>query len=222
MAGRWVTNLCFHGIGSPNREREPGESSYWVDQETFSRVLDVVAARSDVRLSFDDGNASDLAVALPELVDRGLNATFFPVAARLDRPGNLTRTDVRALVTAGMTVGSHGMHHRSWRGMDAAAMSDELDRARSEIAAAAGRPVTAAACPLGAYDRTVLLALRRRGYEAVYTSDRAGALERAWLQPRFSVRATDDVEDVRAVLERSSGAARAVRAAARIVAKSLR
>ena len=100
-----VVNVCFHGIGTPQRVLEPGEDSYWISRDTFLGVLDRVVDRDHVRLSFDDGNASDVEFALPALLERGLTATFFVVAGRLDQPGSLSRDDVRRLHDAGMTIG---------------------------------------------------------------------------------------------------------------------
>lgn len=221
-SARRVTNLCFHGIGQPTVEREPGEARYWITADTYRRILDLVADRTDVALSFDDGNESDIEVALPELEERGLRAHFFPLAARLDELGSLSRAHLRSLSAAGMTIGTHGMHHRSWRGMSSDELSVELGDARQAIAAAVGRSVDAAACPLGAYDRRVLKDLRRRGYRLVMTSDRASTRRDAWLQPRFSVRAGDTVDDIGAILSGDGGPARRLGSRARILAKSLR
>lgn len=186
-------NLCFHGIGSCEREREPGESAYWISPDFFGQVLDLVAGRPDVRLSFDDGNQSDVAHALPALLERGLTATFFVVAGRIGVPGSLSSSDLRRLVSAGMTLGSHGMNHRPWPGLDDAALDLELVVARQVISEESGQWVTRAACPLGRYDRRVLARLRRCGYEWVGTSDRRPARENDWLQPRFSIRVQDSI-----------------------------
>lgn len=197
-----LTNLCFHGVGVPGRVLEPGEARYWVDADRFSALLDVVEGRPDVRLSFDDGNASDVAVALPALRRRGLRAAFFVVAGRLDRSGSLRTADVRALAEAGMTVGTHGLGHRPWRGMDGATRHAELVEARDRIAEAASRPVAAAALPLGRYDRALLTELRRLGYARVYSSDALPAREDAWLQPRTSVEAGTDPAALVRLLDR--------------------
>ncbi len=186
-----VVNICFHGIGRPGRELEPGEEAYWVGRDQFRRLLDELASWSAVRLSFDDGNASDVEIALPELTERGLVADFFPVAGRLGAPGSLTPADLAELRRQGMRVGSHGMRHRPWRGLDPAGRHEELVVARHVIAAAAGAPVELAACPLGRYDRRLLGELRRLGYRHVFTSDRRPARADAWLQPRYSVRRDD-------------------------------
>src|SRR5690349_7096366 len=101
-----VVNVCFHGIGTPQRELEPGEAPYWVSEAAFHEVLDEIAGWPRIRISFDDGNASDLDLALPALVERGLTADFFVLAGRLESEGSLDVDAVRELCRAGMTIGT--------------------------------------------------------------------------------------------------------------------
>jgi hypothetical protein len=42
--GPTVVNLCFHGIGAPERELEPHEEHYWVTEEQFGELLDVAGS----------------------------------------------------------------------------------------------------------------------------------------------------------------------------------
>lgn len=217
-----VTNLCFHGVGDPRRELEPGEEPYWLSRDSFLRVLDELVDRPEVRISFDDGNVSDVEIGLPALKERGLKATFFVLAGRLEHPGSLFIDQVHELLAAGMRVGSHGMHHRSWRGMSPAESHVELVEARDMLSQVTSRSVTEAALPLGLYDRRLLADLRRHRYERIYTSDRALAGQSAWAQPRFTVTAADTVQSVRrTILAHPTLARRAERRAARAV-KSLR
>ena len=192
-----VVNVCFHGIGTPSRELEPGESPYWVTEQQFESILDEIATWSSLQISFDDGNKSDVELGLPALVERGLTATFFVLAGRLDSVGSLDPGDIVDLSSAGMTVGTHGMNHRSWRGMDAETRQRELADARERIAEIAGCSVDQAALPLGQYDRRLLSHLRRLGYKSVFTSDRRLARGGSWLQPRFSVRYDDSPQTMR-------------------------
>ncbi|QSR32550.1 glycosyl transferase family 2 [Nocardioides sp. S5] len=195
--GRTRINVCFHGIGTPARSLEPGEAPYWVAHDVFLEILDVLAEEPQVHISFDDGNASDVQLGLPALVERDLRATFFVLAGRLDRPGSLSDADVKSLATAGMAIGTHGMDHRPWRGLDPGGRRRELEHARRVLADVVGRPVDEAALPLGRYDRELLDRLRRLRYTAVHTSDRRWAQEGDWLQPRFSVRDGDTADSVR-------------------------
>jgi peptidoglycan/xylan/chitin deacetylase (PgdA/CDA1 family) len=119
-----------------------------------------------------------------------------------------------------MRIGSHGMWHRPWRGMDPATRDRELITAREQLAELTGGPIDLAACPLGSYDREVLAQLRRLGYHRVFTSDRRRARPHAWLQPRFSVRHQDTPESLRA--EARPGVVRRAQAGLVGVAKRLR
>lgn len=217
-----MINILFHGVGTPRRELEPGEDRYWVGTDQFYRFLDELVAWPAVRISFDDGNASDLAIALPGLLERGLRADFFPLAGRVNAPGSLAEDEIRELHRHGMGVGTHGMAHRSWRGMDSATQRRELVEARQRLSALIESPIGAAALPLGQYDRRVLAELRRCDYKRVFTSDRRRARPGAWLQPRYSVRRGDTPESLRAEALGKPGMAKQTRASLAGLAKRLR
>jgi peptidoglycan/xylan/chitin deacetylase (PgdA/CDA1 family) len=192
-----LINLCFHGIGAPERELEPDEEQYWLDPGLFGELLDAALGLPEVRLTFDDGNASDLAVALPMLVERGLTAAFFVIAGRLGQPGSLAADDVLALAEADMTIGTHGMRHRPWRSLDEEGYREELDEARELLAVAARAPIDEAACPYGAYDRRTLRALKERDFRRVYSVDPRPARPNAWFQPRYAIRRGDTADTIR-------------------------
>lgn len=217
-----LLNLTFHGIGTPARELEPGEADVWVSHERFEAVLDRAAALGGVRITFDDGNQSDLEHALPALSRRSLTATFFVVAGRLGEPEFLDGDDVRELRDAGMTIGCHGMHHRPWRTLDDAELERELVDARGMLQEVVGGPVTQAACPFGSYNRRVLRALRRSGYAEVHTSDRGLARPADWMQARNTVHWDDDERMLDRILAAHGSRSRALRHRARLVAKRLR
>ena len=196
MKGSVVRGICFHGIGAPQRPLEPGEHRYWITVDMFHRILDLLAPRPEVRISFDDGNASDLDIGLGALLERGLVGSFFVVAGRIGARGSLDTDGLRELSRHGMTIGTHGMDHRPWRRLPPAGRESELVEARERIAEAVGRPVDQAALPMGLYDRRLLADLRRLGYTAVHTSERMAGRDGAWLQPRFSIVADDTIESV--------------------------
>jgi peptidoglycan/xylan/chitin deacetylase (PgdA/CDA1 family) len=201
--------LNFHGIGTPHRGVGSDERAVWISRDRFIALLDHVAAlRSEdgmpIAITFDDGNASDADVALPELSKRNMKAAFFVCAGRLDAPEYLSRAAVRDLLAAGMEVGSHGMHHRDWRALDDAALDEEVGTARKRLEETCGRPVTTVAIPFGAYDRHVLARVRAEGFACAYTSDRGFARRNAWLKPRNTLRADSVEDDVSRMLTRAA------------------
>jgi peptidoglycan/xylan/chitin deacetylase (PgdA/CDA1 family) len=181
-------NLTVHGIGPTQRTLDPGEDTTWVTVEQFEHVLDAVVGRTDVRITFDDGNASDVEIGLPRLLERGLKGEFFVLAGLLGQPGRIDAGGVRELVEAGMHVGSHGWAHRDWRRIDDGQAEEEIAEAGAVISAITGEPVSRVAIPFGSYDRHVLRRLRKADLARVYTSDAGRARPDSWLQARNSLR----------------------------------
>lgn len=202
MTSGTLVNLNWHGLGTPDRALDRGEERVWVRVDTFERVLDLVADRADVRLTFDDGNRSDVDLALPRLVERGLTASFFVLAGRLGEPGRLDAPALRELVDAGMGVGSHGWAHRDWRCLRGSEVREEIEHAPRVLSEMTGRAVDTVAIPFGSYDGRVLRTLRRTGVRRAYTSDGGRVDPSHWLQGRVSVRDDTTVDDIRALLER--------------------
>ena len=167
---------------------------FWLTRDRFREVLDrIVALGPDApEITFDDGNASDIEIALPELQARGLVACFFLLAGRLDQPGSLAAQDVTALAQAGQGIGLHGMDHRDWRRLDATGQRAEFHAARARLADLSGQPVTQAAAPFGLYDRGVAGTIRAAGFDALYTSDWGLAANDRFLRPRNCIDAAMD------------------------------
>ncbi|MDF5755026.1 polysaccharide deacetylase family protein [Spongiactinospora sp. TRM90649] len=211
-----IVNVTVHGIGPAVRELDPDEDLTWVDVERFERVLDSVMGRSDVRITFDDGNASDLEIALPRLLERGLTAEFFVLAGLLGEPGRLDADGVRELLGAGMRIGSHGWAHRDWRRLAPKEIEPELVDACRVLAELTGRPVSRVAIPFGSYDRHVLRRLRDVKVTRAYTSDGGRTSPGTWLQARTSLRHDLDQPWIDRVLDgRPSVTGRARASAAR-------
>lgn len=214
--------LNFHGLGSAPAHVDADEAPFWLPVEFFAEVLRRTAGMVGVDITFDDGNVSDFDSALPELARHGRTAEFFLVASKIDEPGYLTRTQIKEMVGASMTIGTHGMAHRRWPDCDDQTLAEEINDARELIAEAAGVAVTSASCPFGAYDRRTLRALRLAGFDRVYTSDRGTALSDSWLQCRNTLRVDDTLDDVEQLLRWTPGMVRGATDRFRIWLKSRR
>ncbi len=190
MAQRLVVN--FHGIGPPPAWADDDERRVWCTKATFLSLLDRIPDVSaemhlPIELTFDDGNASDLTMAMPALLKRGMRAAFFVCAGRIGRPGYLDAAHLLELSRAGMTIGSHGWDHVDWRRLaDARALDREVRQAREFIAGLmAGQPVDSVAIPFGSYDGRVARAVAPL-FPMVYTSDGGHAASVAQVVPRES------------------------------------
>ena len=195
-----VCILNFHGIGHPSRDFWSGEERVWVGEKFFAAVLDEVKESSDVLVTFDDGNVSDIEIALPALLARGMKAHFFIVSEFVDKKGFLSVNNIKTLHAAGMVVGNHGKSHNPWRGMTSGELRAELIEAKDQIEQIITTRIDCAACPYGSYDRNSLKYLHECGYKHVYTSDGGWTGKNRWLQPRNSLRSNSRIEEVRQLL----------------------
>jgi peptidoglycan/xylan/chitin deacetylase (PgdA/CDA1 family) len=185
--------LTFHGLGKPPDGLLEAERKVWAPVEWFEAIADRLPRRG-VELAFDDGNASDVEHALPALSLRGMTARFFVLAGRIGAEGYLSAQDVSSLHTAGMTIGSHGLHHRDWRTLGDDELKNELVLSRRTLAEIIGEHIVEAACPFGSYDRRVLRAARAAGYRRIYNSDGGAGSARSWLVPRTTVNRSHQLE----------------------------
>src|SRR3974377_1908798 len=109
--------INFYGLGEPARTLEPSEAEYWLTQMCYLQTLDMIGAhplRSEIGVTFDDGNVSDLSIGAEPLLERGLTAEFLVLAGKLGQTGYLARADVRELFDMGFGIGTHGMNHVRW------------------------------------------------------------------------------------------------------------
>ena len=201
-----MTNiLAFHGVGLVPRSREPGEERYWLEKERFLRILDLLAKRNDVELSFDDGNISDLEIALPALMEREMRATFFLVCDWVGSSGFLNVADIHVLVKSGMEIGYHGLSHHRWRKLSTARLYEEVVIGRRKLEDRLGFSLTTVACPYGSYGRRSLVVCRRANFRKVFTCDRIPTSADSWLRHRTLVFRDQDTDTMREVLDSQLG-----------------
>jgi peptidoglycan/xylan/chitin deacetylase (PgdA/CDA1 family) len=133
--------------------------------------LDQTAAlpAKPVMLTFDDGYADAYSVVLPLLKAYGMTGTFFVTVNLVDRPGYISRDQVRALADAGMDVEAHAMDHIPMLGT-LAGQTFQMCKAREFLNAWTGTDVRHFGYPAGNYNDTSFVALKQCGYLSAYKS----------------------------------------------------
>jgi peptidoglycan/xylan/chitin deacetylase (PgdA/CDA1 family) len=141
---------------------------------TLVAALRAGRARGLVGLTFDDGYASVLENALPELVRREFTATVFVVSDRLGGTNDwdagtpwplLSAAQVRELAAAGLEIGSHSATHVRLAGAGAERLAAEVRGSRERLSQAADAEIRGFAYPYGDMDATARRAVRDAHYE---------------------------------------------------------
>lgn len=183
--------LNFHGIGTPAVAVPAEETPYWITRDMFASILEEASNKTvsrQLQFTFDDGNRSDLEIAVPLLKEHQLQATFFVLTGRIGSNGYLADRDIRELLMLGMKVGLHGRHHIDWRYATPKELTDETHYAKKELSEVCGSEIREVSIPFGAYNRRVLQALSSKEFDAVYTSDGGTASSSSRIRARQTIR----------------------------------
>ena len=189
MAQRGIVFLMYHELGVPGREpcqREPGYTRYVVPQAEFLKQMQRMAGEGYhgvsvgraiqsfgskfVCLTFDDGCETDLLCACPALKEFGFGATFYITLGFLGRPGYLSERQVRELHTLGFEIGCHSQTHPYLTDVDEQILKDETSGAKQRLEQIIGAEVEHFSCPGGRWDRRVLDAVKKAGFQTMATS----------------------------------------------------
>lgn len=214
--------LMYHALR--RNDAPPGQDPhYTLHVGTFERQLAAIAAtggagavrdrlrhghRHPVLLTFDDGHASNHALAFPALLEYGLRADFFINPANVGRAGYATWAQLREMSDAGMSIQSHGYDHTYFTDLDRPTLRERLHAARLRIEDEVGAPVELLAPPGGRMPAGLAGLARSCGYRHVVAS-RPGRLrpgQAPRIVPRLAVTSALDGERFQAWIGGRAGA----------------
>jgi len=165
-----------------------------------------------VVLTFDDGYASVLETAWPELQRRGMPATLYAVSGYLhgdrtfpwdahlpaDSPLRrlVTADELRDAADSGLDIGSHTVSHRWLPSLSPSCVAEEVGASRRSLEDLLQRPVTSFAYPMGGWTPAIRDQVEAAGYDLAITVDRGrnpGDQDRHALRRAFAFDRPDDV-----------------------------
>jgi len=154
-------------------------------------------------ITFDDGRSDGYTNAFPVLRRLGLVATFYVITGRIGTSSSLTASQLRALASAGMEIGSHTADHVRLTSADPWAARLQLTRSAARIAAMTGQRPTTFAYPFGGLDPFDQALVLETGYAMAFTE--ADGCWMSWptrlAAPRIRVSAGTLPEDLLRELE---------------------
>lgn len=194
--------LMYHSVAPGNGTPE---WPWAVSMQRFRKQLDFLAAEGwatptmnelvaaperwtgrTAVITFDDGYVDNLA-AWEELQHRGMRATWFMVSGSIGREPTwptdgrpsgrlLDVTELRAMQTTGMEIGSHTVNHVRLTEVNDNQLRAELTDSKAVLEDALGSEVSSFAYPYGIWDARSVNAVREAGYRAACTTRTGWAL----------------------------------------------
>ncbi len=197
LMGRRAQGTCvvlqYHGIPVEQRANFARQMDMVLRCATPVRAdsrVPLALHQNHVAVTFDDGLASFLENALPELERRKIPVVVFVVVGKLGTvpawtryssdaawtsvpsvaPNErmLTTEQVRNLAGRAL-IGSHGLAHRKLTELDEAGVFEEIEGSCRQLESIIGRKVTLFSFPYGAFSNSLVSRCKAAGYERVFT-----------------------------------------------------
>ncbi len=206
--------LMYHALykTQPEPTVSAEDAPYAVSEDAFKRQLDAIVDRrdsdaatdGDILITFDDGHASNLDIALPLLCERSLTAVFFITTGFTgSREHFCDASMLSELSSAGMTLGGHGHTHAFFDDLDDAAALSELRQSHAALSALArDGSVDCMSFPGGRYHPRTLELARQAGYLRLFGSTVALAGPEGVDQvvPRVAIRRNTPLDEYRRMI----------------------
>lgn len=186
----YVSNPHDSGFCSPAADR------YKLTAARFDRELAALAgvrgAALPFALTFDDGGASFYTVVADRLEALGWRGYCFIATDFIDRPGFLTRCQIRELRRRGHVIGSHSASHPiPIHTCDPRAISAEWHTSVAVLQDIVGERIDVASVPGGFYSKTVAKSAAAAGVTRLFTSEPVRATQHVAgcrVHGRFTIR----------------------------------
>lgn len=149
-----------------------------------------------VALSFDDGYKNNYTVALPLLQKYDAKASFFIINKEIGDAVHMDQDEIKAMIAAGMELGSHTTSHAPLAKIDPGFLAWELATSRYYLKTDFDRYVVRTlAYPNGSYNDTVIREAKRYGFYRALTGkigvNTAASYQRAPME-MYRVTVSDD------------------------------
>jgi len=182
----------YHGVTSKNLKspphREAGAELYDVPVENFRTQINWLKnSKTQVILTFDDGEMNNYETALPILQGSGFKAYFFIIVKRIGQEGYMGWKELKSLADVGMTIGSHGLTHEVLTNLKDEQIMGELKASKSSLEINLRVPVNCFSVPRGFCNEKIIRMAHEAGYTEVFISEKPDFLKSA-VTPRVAVK----------------------------------
>lgn len=147
---------------------DSGYHSILPDQLHDYLLYDSPLPAKPVMITFDDTRLDHHTVALAELNKYGFKGVFFIMTVSLNRPGYMTKEQVKQLADEGHAIGLHTWNHKNVKTFTEEDWAIQIKKPWDQLKAITGRPVDYFAYPFGLWDKPALEKIKLHGFKAAF------------------------------------------------------
>ena len=185
-----VPILCYHQI----RDYKPSDSKtsrdYIVPPASFSEQMQSLAdsgyhsilpgelydylttgkqlPSKPFMITFDDTRLDQYTAALPELNKHGFKGVFFIMTVALNKPGYMSKEQVKQLADEGHIIGSHTYDHKNVKKYTSEDWVEQVQKPSQQLQTITGKPIEYFAFPFGLWNKEAISKLKDHDFKAVF------------------------------------------------------
>lgn len=190
LAQKQVPILCYHRLRAFKATDTRTMKDYIVPVETFKEQIKLLADSGyhtilpdqlmayltngaplppkPIMLTFDDSEEEHYTVAATEMKKYGFKAVFFVMTVTIDRPGYMSKQEIKSLSDEGNAVESHTWDHHNVKKYEGKDWDVQVARPIKTLESITGKPVKYFAYPFGLWNEQAVPELKKYGVVAAF------------------------------------------------------
>jgi peptidoglycan/xylan/chitin deacetylase (PgdA/CDA1 family) len=206
LSKKEVPILCYHNI----KELKAGDGemtkTYTVSPANFAQQMkalsdagyhsilpnqlndyflyDVPLPSNPVMITFDDTREEQFSIGAAEMKKYGFKGVFFIMTVSINRPGYMSKEQIKSLSDNGHVVGAHTWDHHMVTKYSGDDWNTQLVKPKAKLEEIIGKPVKDFAYPFGLWNTAAIPEIKKSGYEMAYIL----ATKRDPVDPLYTIR----------------------------------
>ena len=137
-----------------------------------------------IMITFDDTRAEQYSIGAAEMKKYGFKGVFFVMTVSINRPGYMTKEEIKSLADEGHVVAAHTWDHHMVTKYSGEDWNTQLVKPKAKLEEIIGKPLTDFAYPFGLWNTAAIPELKKSGYKMAYIL----STKRDSIDPLYTIR----------------------------------
>lgn len=163
---------------------EAGYNSILPEQLYEYLVHNAPLPAKPIMITFDDTRSEQYSIGAAEMKKYGFKGVFFVMTVSINRPGYMSKEEIKSLADDGHVVAAHTWDHHMVTKYSGEDWNTQLVKPKAKLEEIIGKPLTDFAYPFGLWNTAAIPELKKSGYKMAYIL----STKRDSIDPLYTVR----------------------------------
>lgn len=190
LSKKEVPILCYHNIRDFSPNASGNTKVYTVKPQAFAEQMKALAdagyqtilpdqlynylvydgplPAKPILITFDDTREEQFSIGAAEMKKHGFKGVFFVMTVSINRPGYLSKEQIKSLADNGNVVAAHTWDHHMVTKYAGDDWNLQLAKPKAKLEAIIGKPISDFAYPFGLWNTAAIPEIKKSGYKMGY------------------------------------------------------